>query len=250
MGSQLATLVASVGPLAVAVVAVAAVAGGVAQATSGFGAAFVTVPALALIAPELLPGAMLTAALPLSAVMAASGWARIDRAAAVRLMLGRLPGIAVGTAIVAAAGVRLVTAIVAVILLVAVAAAATGWELELTPVREVVVGVVSGVTGTAAALGGPPVALVYRRWDPRVLRPTLGLVWAVGVVVALPALWATGSYNGTQAVAGGVLGLLLLLGLFVSRGLVRRLPAERVRTFVLVWAAVGGLAALGRVVLG
>src|SRR6056297_1447084 len=109
--AQVATALATVGPLAVLLVAAAAVAGGVAQATAGFGAAFVTVPTLALVAPELLPGAMLVAILPLSTVMALRGWRDLDRAAAVRLMLGRLPGIALGTVIVAAAGVRLVTAI-------------------------------------------------------------------------------------------------------------------------------------------
>jgi uncharacterized membrane protein YfcA len=146
--------------------------------------------------------------------------------------------------------VRLVTAIVAVVLLVAVAAAATGWQVAITPGREVTAGVVSGVTGTAAALGGPPIALLYRGRDPHVLRPTLGLVWAVGIVIALPGLWATGSFDATQAAVGGLLGPLLLLGLLLSRGLVRRLAAERIRVFVLVWAAVGGVAALLRVLLG
>ena|SRR6056297_3588522 len=248
--AQVATALATVGPLAMLLVAMAAVAGGVAQATAGFGAAFVTVPTLAVVAPELLPGAMLVAALPLSTVMALRGWRALDRAAAVRLMLGRLPGIALGTVIVAAAGVRLVTGIVAVVLLVAVAASATGWQLTITPGREVAAGVVSGLTGTAAALGGPPVALLYRGRDPAVLRPTLGLVWAVGIVVALPGLWATGSFDAEQAVIGGMLGPLLLLGLLLSRGLVRRLAAERIRTFVLIWAAVGGVAALVRVLLG
>lgn len=248
--AQFAAMLVSAGPLAVLLVAAAAVAGGVAQATAGFGAAFVTVPALALVAPELLPGAMLVAALPLSTVMALRGWAQVDRAAAVRLMLGRVPGIAIGTAIVAAAGVRLVTAIVAVVLLVAVAAAATGWQVAITPGREVTAGVVSGVTGTAAALGGPPIALLYRGRDPQVLRPTLGLVWAVGIVIALPGLWATGSFDAAQAAVGGVLGVLLLLGLVLSRGLVRRLEPERIRTLVLVWAAVGGVAALVRVLVG
>jgi uncharacterized protein len=250
MVEQFASVLVAAGPLAVLLVTAAALAGGVAQATAGFGAAFVTVPTLALVAPELLPGAMLVAALPLSMLMAYRGWDRIDRPASVRLLLGRMPGIAVGTAIVAAAGVRLVTAIVAVVLLVAVAAAATGWQVRITPGREVVAGVISGVTGTAAALGGPPIALLYRGRDPEVLRPTLGLVWAVGIAVALPGLWATGSFDATQALAGGLLGLLLLLGLVLSHGIVRRLAAERIRTFILVWAAVGGVASLGRVLLG
>lgn len=249
MVEVLGATLASIGPVSLAIVVLAALLGGVAQSTAGFGAAFVTVPALAVVAPELLPGAMLVAALPLSTVMAVLGWERLDRPAAARLMLGRLPGIAVGTVIVAIADVRWVTAIVAVALLTAVAAAATGWQVAVTPRRELAAGVVSGVTGTAAALGGPPIALLYRGRDPDVLRPTLGLVWAVGIVVALPGLWATGSFDGAQARVGIVLGGLLLVGLALSRATVRRLSAATVRTFVLVWAGVGGFAALVRVLL-
>ncbi|MFP4234757.1 MAG: sulfite exporter TauE/SafE family protein [Nitriliruptoraceae bacterium] len=239
----------AVGLVGLVAVAVAAVLGGAAQSTAGFGAAFVTVPALAVVAPELLPGAMLVAALPLSIVMAVTGWAHLDRAAALRLMLGRVPGIALGTAIVAVADVRWVTALIAVVLLGAVGAAAAGTHLMVTPRRELIAGVVSGVTGTAAALGGPPIALLYRGREPHVVRPTLGVVWAVGIVLALPGLWLTGSFDATQAVVGAVLGAFVLLGLAASRGVVRRLSVARVRTFVLVWAFVGGLAALLRVLL-
>lgn len=250
MVGQVGWVLAAMGPLTLVIVLAAAVSGGVAQATAGFGAAFVTVPTLALVAPELLPGAMLVAALPLSIVMALQGWGRLDRPAAVRLMVGRLPGIAIGTAIVAAAGTRMVTAIVAVLLLAAVTAAAGGWTVRITPRREIVAGVLSGVTGTAAALGGPPIALLYRGRAPEVMRPTLGLVWAVGIVVALPGLWVTGSFDAAQALVGALLGPLLLLGLLMSRGVIRRLSTERVQAFVLLWAALGGVGALGRVLLG
>ena len=88
----------SVGIAGVVLVATAALLGGVAQSIVGFGAAFATVPALALTAPELLPGAMLVAALPLSVTMAFVGRADLDRASATRLMGGRFPGIVIGTA--------------------------------------------------------------------------------------------------------------------------------------------------------
>lgn len=250
MVAGLEAALSTVGPLGLGLVVVAAVLGGVAQSTVGFGAAFATVPALALTAPELLPGAMLVAVLPLSVTMAAVGRAELDRASAARLMLGRLPGIAVGTAIVVVVDVRWLTAIVAVVLLGAVAAAAGGWRLEITPRRELVAGVLSGVTGAATALGGPPLALLYRDRDPRVVRPTLGVVWAVGIVITLVGLGALGSFTGTQAMAGVLLAVLLLVGLLLSRPLLRLLTADQVRAVILWWAGLGGVAALGRVVLG
>jgi len=248
-GSVGALLVAA-GALGVVGVVVATLAGGVAQGTVGFGAAFATVPALALTVPELLPGAMLTAALPLTVLMAWLERRRLDPAMARRLVLGRLPGLALGTAVVAVVDVRWLTAIVAVILLAAVAAAASGWRVTVTPGRELAAGVASGFTGAATALGGPPLAILYRHHDPGVLRPTLSLVWAVGIVLTLLGLAVTGSFTAVQAAVGGSLAVVLLLGLALGRVVVQRAPVERIRTAILAWAAVGGAAALVRAVLG
>lgn len=250
MLAGLEATLSAVGPLSLTFIVIAAVLGGVAQSTVGFGGAFATVPALALTAPELLPGAMLVAILPLSVTMAIVGRADLDRASANRLMLGRLPGIAIGTVIVLVADVRWLTAIVAVVLLGAVAAAAGGWRLQITPRRELVAGMVSGVTGAATALGGPPLALLYRERDPAVVRPTLGVVWAVGIVITLLALAAAGAFTATQALAGVVLSILLLVGLLLSRPLLRLLTPAQIRVVILWWAGLGGVVALGRVLAG
>lgn len=248
--SSIGAVVLSAGVLGVVGVLIATLAGGVAQGTVGFGAAFATVPALALTVPELLPGAMLVAALPLTVLM---GWLErrhLDATMARRLILGRLPGLALGTAVVVVVDVRWLTAIVAVILLAAVAASATGWRVAVTPRRELAAGVASGFTGAATALGGPPLAILYRHHDPGVLRPTLSVVWAVGIVLTLAGLGLTGSFTTTQALVGVSLAAVLLLGLLVGRVVVRRVRAERIATAILAWAAVGGTAALVRAVLG
>jgi uncharacterized protein len=231
-------------------VAVAAVAGGAAQSALGFGAAFTTVPALAIVAPELLPGAVLVALLPLSLVMLLDGRGRTDVRAAVRLTIGRLPGIAVGTAVVAALPDRGLAITIGLLLLAAVVASATGWTVAVTPRSELVAGFASGLTGTAAALGGPPIALLYRARGASVLRPTLALVWAVGLLPILASLWLAGEFTAAQARAGGVLGVAMLVGLLLAAPLVRRWPDESIRRGVLGWAAVGAVAALGRSLVG
>ena len=247
---SIGSVLVTAGALGVAGVLAATLAGGVAQGTVGFGAAFATVPALALTVPELLPGAMLVAVLPLAALMAWLERRRLDTTIARRLIVGRLPGLALGTGVVVVVDVRWLTAIVAVILLAAVAASASGWQMTVTPRRELVAGIASGFTGAATALGGPPLAILYRHHDPGVLRPTLSVVWAVGIVLTLSGLGLTGSFTATQAAVGLALAVVLLLGLLVGRVVVRRVSVERIRTAILAWAAVGGSAALVRAVLG
>lgn len=228
----------------------AAIAGGAAQSALGFGAAFTTVPALAIVAPELLPGAVLVALLPLSLVMLVQGFSRTDVRAATRLTIGRLPGIAVGAVAVALLPTRGLTVATGLLLLLAVVVSVAGWTVAVTPGSELVAGFLSGVTGTAAALGGPPIALLYHGRDASTLRPTLALVWAVGLVPIIGSLWVAGEFTADQARAGAVLGLAMLAGLVGAAPLVRRWPDEVIRRGVLAWAAVGAVGALARALVG
>lgn len=227
-------------------VMICAVLGGTAQGTVGFGAAFATVPALALFAPQLLPGAMLVAALPLTGTMAILERSRFDRPTALRLIVSRLPGIGLGTVFVALADVRALTIGIAVVLLSGVGASTLGWKPRVTPLSEWTAGIISGVTGAAAALGGPPLALLYRNADPAVMRPTLAVVWAVGILTTMTSLGLAGVFTSEQVLVGLILSLGILSGLWFGRQVVARVDAEGVRKAMLWWAGVGGFAALVR----
>lgn len=236
--------------LDLALVLMAAAVGGAVQSVVGFGVAFTTVPVLAAVAPELLPGAALAGFLPMTVVMALRERSTIRHGEAGLLMLARLPGTALGAAAVAAVSARSLAAAVAVVLLVAVVAAARGWSVSPTPRTLRTVGVISGFTGTATGLGGPPMALVYRGEGGAVMRPTLAAVFAVGIVTSLALLAVTGSFVGGQALVGLWIGAATMAGLVVASPLLRRLREERLRQLLLLWAAVGSLLALVQVVAG
>lgn len=246
MIDQLASLAIGVGYGGVALVLVSAMLGGIAQSTVGFGAAFATVPALALVAPDLLPGTVLVAMLPLTTLMAVVERGRLDRAAATRLAVARVPGIVLGTLIVVVADARTLTFVVGGVLLAAVAASALGWHLAVTPAREWTAGVISGVTGAATALGGPPLGLLYRNRDPAEVRPTLAVVWSVGIAVTLTSLAIAGEFSLVDALVGVLLSLAVLTGLLVSRVIIARVTPSQIRAAVLWWAGFGGVAAVLR----
>jgi uncharacterized membrane protein YfcA len=231
-------------------VAVAAVAGGAVQSALGFGAAFTTVPVLAVVAPELLPGAALLAFLPLTLLMAVRERSHLDRPTALRIMAARVPGILLGTAAVRVADPDALAVGVAVVLILAVLTAATGWRVPATPRNEVGFGMASGLAGTAVGLGGPPLAVLFRERPPAEIRATMSAVFAVGIVMSLLSLGVTGSFDGPQAVVGGQLALAILAGLLVATPLVRRLSDAHLRRGLLVWAGGGSAAALLRVLAG
>lgn len=231
------------------VVLVAAVFGGAAQSVLGFGAAFTTVPALALFAPELIPGAALVSFLPLTGWMAVRDRAATNRRSAGRVMIARVPGTLLGTAAVAMADADALAVGVALVLIGAVLSAALGWSVPLTPTAEMTAGVVSGFSGTAVGLGGPPLALLYRDRPPEEGRATMAPVFALGIVVSLVALAVTGSFTRDQAQAGAVLAGAILFGMVVAAPLLRRLSDAHLHRGLLVWAGGGSVVALLRVLL-
>jgi uncharacterized protein len=228
------------------VLLLAVLVGGAVQSALGFGAAFTAVPALALVAPQLLPGSILVAIMPLSITMLVRQWRGVQRRAVGRITIGRLPGIVLGASLVAILDVRSLTILIGVVLLCAVVASAAGWQVAVTGRREVAAGVVSGFTGTTAGLGGPPLALLYRASASEQLRPTLAGVWLVGSVPALGALAVAGSLTVQQVVAGGVLSLAMVAGLTLAAPAVARVADHHLRQLVLAWAGAGSVATLGR----
>lgn len=226
-----------------AAVLAAAVLGGAVQATLGFGGSFVLVPVVTVVVPGALPGAVLLGLLPLTTRVTWRDRGALDHATFRTVALARVPGIVVGTWMVTAVSTRGLTLAVAVALLLAVVAAALGREVRRTPTSLRVAGVVSGMTGTAVALGGPPLALVFHRTGGADRRATMSAIFTVGIVLSLVTLGVAGEFGVEDLRTGGLLAAALLVGSIAVVPVVRRAPDDVLRRAVLVWAAVGSVVA-------
>lgn len=227
-----------------------AVAGGVAQGVLGFGGSFVALPVLALLLPWAVPSSMLLALLPLLVVVAWRDRASVDRPAFVTISLGRVPGIVLGALVVAWASTELLTIVVAACLLAAVAVIAAGVHVRPTATTRAVVGAISGFTGTAVALGGPPLALLYHDAGAADRRGTLNAVFSVGTGLAVVLLALAGQIEARHLPVAALIALGLQVGGALAPRINRRLDDDVLRRLVLGWAAVGALVAAARTVLG
>lgn len=236
-------------PFELAAIVAAAVAGGAVQAALGFGGSYIMVPTVAVLLPDALPAAVLLGLLPLTLWVAWRDRGDVNRSAFLRITAGRVPGIVLATVVVAVAPQRALTVIVAAVLLVAVAVASSGWAAPVTPTSQGVAGLVSGFTGTAAALGGPPLIVLYRDSSAADRRGTLSTIFVVGIVLALTSLGIAGEFSTGDLGTGGLLGASLMGGALLVAPFVRRLSDAWLRRAVLMWAAVGALVALVRAVV-
>jgi uncharacterized membrane protein YfcA len=233
------------------VIALTVLAASTVQGVVGFGSNLLSVPVVALIVPAALPGAMVVPGIPMAVGMAVTERDHIDWRGSRFLLLGRVPGTAVGVAVVAAVSTDALSIVVGVIVIAAVVLSVVASHLHpgITPRSACATGVATGVTGTAAAIDGPPLALLYQHDPAPVFRSTLATQFALGTVFTITGLLIGGQLHGWQLLLGVSLMPSYFAGLALSLVIRPRLSHHDLRPVVLVIAALTGLAAILRVVL-
>jgi len=232
------------------VIAAAVVAASTVQGVVGFGSNLLAVPIVALIVPAALPGAMVVPGIPMAVAMAVTERKHIDWRGSRFLLLGRVPGTAVGVAVVALVSTNTLAVIVGVVVLLAVLLSVSASHLHpgITPTSATVTGVATGVTGTAAAIDGPPLALLYQLDPAPVFRSTLATQFAIGTVFTIVGLLIGGELHGWQLLLGISLMPSYFIGLALSFVIRPRLAGRNLRPAVLMIAAATGVAAILRAV--
>ncbi|GAA1742644.1 sulfite exporter TauE/SafE family protein [Nonomuraea bangladeshensis] len=212
--------------------------GAIVQGSVGFGLGLVAAPVLTLLDPDLMPGAIqvVNATLPLFTL--AVEWRGVDWRGLGFAVLGRVPGSVLGAFIIVYVSVYTHGLLVAAMVLVAVALTARALSVPRNGVTITSAGFVSGVTGTATGIGGPPIALVYQTAKGPQIRSTLAVFFFLSAVQSLAILAIVGELPGRALSAGATLIVPMVLGFLVSKPLRRYLDGGKARTAVLVVAAV------------
>jgi uncharacterized membrane protein YfcA len=214
------------------------------QGALGFGYALVAAPVMALVVPSALPTTLVFLALPLTAFMAARERQAVDWRGLGWILAGRVLGTVAGAALLVAVPPSSLSLLFGSMILVAAALSALGPGLEAQPRTQFVGGVASGVMGTAAAIGGPALAVVYQRRSGPELRSTLALSFVVGLLLSLAALAVAGEVHAWQAILALWLVPAMVMGVVLSRALAPLLDRRWLRPAVLGFAAAAGAAAI------
>lgn len=214
------------------------------QGTVGFGFALVAAPVLAIIDSRFAPGPIVFAGFAVALVYAFVERAALDLRAVRWVLIGRIPGTVLGGMAVAALSRQTIVIGIGVFVLVAVALSAAGAHIDPTPPRLFAAGTVSGVMGTTASIGGPPVALVYQRSPGPQLRATLASYFVVGAAMSLVGLALAGEFGAREARWGLALAPGVIAGAILSRRTAPFVDRSFLRPTVLAVAAVSAVALL------
>lgn len=220
--------------------------GALVQGSVGFGANIVAVPVIAVLEPDALPATLALVVIPLVLVMAIRERHAIDRPGVTWITVGRLPGTIAGAWVVAAVSSDTLSVLLGVGVLVAVAMSTLTTSIPVNRVTATTAGVASGAMGTATAIGGPPLALLYQHHEGPVLRATLAVAFAIGTVLSLTGLAIAGAIESWHLVLASALLPGLLTGLVLSRFVIQRLDRAWLRPAVLFFAAATAVIAIVR----
>lgn len=233
------------------VAAPAAIFAGVAKAGFGAGASFAAAAMMALVVP---PGVALGVMLPLLLMIDVTGLrayrGKWDWPGARILLLGGIPGTAIGAALWRVANddiIRLLIGIIAIVFVAWQVGRARGWiRISDRPVPAaggLVAGAVAGFTSFVSHAGGPPVAiyLLAKRLDKTTYQATTVLIfWVLNVVKVVPYAFL-GIFTAQTLLADLLLAPFAIFGAWLGVKMHHRVPEAVFFSITYVLLVVTGL---------
>jgi uncharacterized protein len=220
--------------------------GSVLQASTGLGAGLVTVPLLALVSLELIPGPLIFASLALSSLMAWRGRASISFLNVKTLTAGLVAGTALGTLSISAVPLDRAGLLFGALVLLAVAITAAGIRVRFTQPNLLAAGALSGFMGVTASIGAPVLAILYQHAEGRTLRATLAFLYFVSSIMMVAFLHLGGRFDLKELQLGVCLIPGFLIGYFLAAPIARVLDKGYSRIAVLVISTVSAILLIAR----
>jgi uncharacterized protein len=177
-------------------------------------------------------------------------WREVDWVSLRAALAGRLLLTPVGVWVVAVSSTRLIAFLVGLLVLAVALASAYAPAFEPRPRNLFVAGMLTGVSGTAAAVGGPFVAMTLQHDEPARIRATLAGFFTVGSAASLAALGLAGELPPEQLWWGAAFVPFLVVGYVLAGPVVRRLDQGRLRTAMLWFCVVAAVSIMVRAALG
>ncbi len=220
--------------------------GSVLQASTGLGSGLITVPLLALISVELIPGPLIFASLALSTLMAWRGRSNINFLNVKTLTIGLVVGTAVGTLSISAVPLDRAGILFGVLVLLAVAITATGTTIRLNRPNLLGAGALSGFMGVTASIGAPVLAVLYQHEESKTLRATLAFLYVISSSMMVAFLHLGGRFEFKELKLGLCLIPGFLIGYFLAAPIAKILDKGYSRIAVLIISTASAVVLIAR----
>jgi uncharacterized membrane protein YfcA len=216
------------------------------HSTVGFGFALLSVPLLSLLNPLFAPVPQLLVVFPLTLAIVWRERHAVEVRSTLWIFAGRVPGALVGVALLKLLSTAALDVLMSLMVIIGVALVVNRGTFRRTAVREFGAGVASGTMAMVSAIGGPPIALLYRNDSGPTVRANLGLVFAIGLCITISVRAVAGEVSWDEVVVGAALLPSVWLGLRASHSLIPRVDGPRLRNIIVFIAGAAALLLLIR----
>lgn len=220
------------------------------QGSIGFGMGMLAAPFVALVDPSLIPGTLIMLATLVTVMVVAREHQQIDLQGTGWALAGRVPGTVAGALLLVVLPDKALALVLAGVVLAGVLLTSVGWAPVPHRRNLVLAGAASGVLGTATAIGGPPMALVWQKVTGARLRGTMSGFFLVGSVLSLVVLAIGGEIDRHSVMAFLLLSPAVVAGYLLSRLMNRVLDRQRQRWLAISVSAVGAVVLIVRQITG
>ena len=211
------------------------------QGVLGFGFAVIASPIVVQVEPLLVPQLLSLLGLPLAIRIFIREKSKVDFVSVKPLIWGRLLGGPLGLYLLFLLSEKYLSISVGGIVFFAGIASYFGWTVNKTSINSLIAGTLSGVFGMIAAIGGPPVALLYRNSEPEEFRPSLNSVFTIGIVITLALLTITGRIYLDHIYIFLINIPFVFLGIRLSSVLFSKISQKAIATSVTYFSIASGL---------
>ncbi len=211
------------------------------QGVGGVGFTMFAAPVALIIFPDLVPGPLLTLGGMVTFLTAVRERPHIMWNATSLALGGRVAGAVIAVFILSQLSGNTLNLVFAGMILTAVLLSVSGIKIMATRANLSIAGLLSGVMGTLTSVGAPPLAIALQHNAPPNIRATIGSILAIGSMVSLVALVASGHYGMRELLLTGSLVPFMVVGFWLSNRVRHAVSSTALRRGLLLFCAASSI---------
>ncbi|NRD33480.1 sulfite exporter TauE/SafE family protein [Shewanella sp. DC2-4] len=215
--------------------------GALTQSLIGFGLAVVASPLLYIVDPQLVPAPVIAMGFSIALLTLVRERGHLEFNGLQYALIGRVPGGFIGASLLLFAPQPILGLSIAAIVTVAVILSLYKFSQPVNKKTLFGAGVVSGIFGNIAAIGGPPMAILLAGKDASQFRAALSAFFIFSSMIALIILAITGLLELKHLWLSLMLLPSVILGYLVAGRLVGRVDKEKTKMATLVLCSISAL---------
>ncbi|MCU8039360.1 sulfite exporter TauE/SafE family protein [Shewanella oncorhynchi] len=215
--------------------------GALTQSLIGFGLAVVASPLLYIVDPQLVPAPVIAMGFSIALLTLVRERGHLEFNGLQYALLGRVPGGFIGASLLLFAPQPILGLSIAAIVTVAVILSLYKFSLPVNKKTLFGAGVVSGIFGNIAAIGGPPMAILLSGKDASQFRAALSAFFIFSSTIAMVILAITGLLELKHLWLSLMLLPSVLLGYLVAGRLVGSVDKDKTKMATLVLCSISAL---------